>query len=311
MVDPLLAFDSAGEVLRAAWKLPSLHYSADYLRWQFTFPGEVSAKTALAFDGNGAIGCIAVTPRRFLLARAPITAYVLSFLAVDPAARGRGLAAKLYATLIDTIPHDTPVIAFAEPDGIGETLLLRSLGLASFHHKRLRPCRAAAYLPRSIPGPSLTSTTESIDFVEYSSMYLDGTDSSTLANAPTEEQWQHYLADPRGRSSIGIRDSSGKLIGTAMTVKAEIVSAEGIQRVPMLESVCLGFSSADALRAAFAEAQKKGSRNAVVIASNLSHLDENLPRSAGARAIPSIFNAHLFTRGQDVVGVSSVNIEVI
>lgn len=311
IVDPLLAADSAARILRSAWSPPSLHYSSEYLKWQFTFPGDVPPKVALAFAENDAVGCIGVTPRRFLLAGTSITAYVLSFVAVEPAARGRGVAADLYSTLLETIPRHTPVIAFAEPEGIGEALLLRCFSLASFQHTQLRSCRAAGCLPRAGARPSPVSATESIAYLEYSSIYGGVTDISTLWNAPSTAQWEHYLADPRGRSAMVIRDAGDKLIGTAMAVGAQIVSAGGVQRVPMLESVCLAAPSADALRAAFAGAQKEGTLDAVVVASNLSHMDEHLPRSAGARALPSIFNAHLFTRGIEAVRATSINIEVI
>jgi hypothetical protein len=49
-VDSLAFAGSASLVLREAWDLPSISYSADYLRWLFDFPGEPTVAVA-AFDG--------------------------------------------------------------------------------------------------------------------------------------------------------------------------------------------------------------------------------------------------------------------
>jgi GNAT superfamily N-acetyltransferase len=309
MVDPLRAAENAGAVLRAAWKPPCLHYSTEYLKWQFAFPGVLPPAVVTAYDGDTAVGCAAVTPRRFIFAGTHVYAYVLSFVAVHPSAQGHGIAGGLYETLLDTIPQSTPVVAFAQPESKGEALLLRSFNRASFQHKQLRSCRATARLPRPGDDSSQVCATDGLDFVEYDSTF-SGTDPTILWNAPSAEQWEHYLADPRGRSFMIVRDSGGASIGAAMAVCAEIVSNDGVQQVPMLESVCLSRSSADGLRAAFAHAQLKGPAHAAVMASNLSQFDEALPRAAGARALPSIFHAYLFTRGAPMLPASAVNIEV-
>src|SRR5687767_1037726 len=111
IVDPLAFAETASRILQASWTVPCLHYSADYLSWQFSFPGQLPNRAAVAFIDDRAVGCVAVTSRTFALGGAPFSAYVLSFVAVDPIARGRGLAAQMYSRLLDTITAETAVMA--------------------------------------------------------------------------------------------------------------------------------------------------------------------------------------------------------
>ena len=152
IVDPLALAETASRILQASWKVPCLHYSADYLSWQFSFPSELPNRAAVASIDDRAVGCVAVTSRRFAFGGTPFAAYVLSFVAVDPIARGRSLAAQMYSSLLDTITAETPVMAFAEPDSIGEQLLLDAFAKASFQHRPLDACRGMGYVARSAPG---------------------------------------------------------------------------------------------------------------------------------------------------------------
>ena len=92
--------------------------------------------------------------------------------------------------------------------------------------------------------------------------------------------------------------SAGNPVGTAMFVNAEILSTQGVQRVPMLESVALAEPTPTAIAALFEFAASRAQPGSTVIASNLSYIDAALLRAAGARALPSSFNAHAFVKGQ-------------
>jgi GNAT superfamily N-acetyltransferase len=309
-VDPGQAVPSACEILRAAWSPPCIHYSTAYLQWQLTFPGELVPRLAMAFCDGAAIGCTALTPRRFYCDGASFPGYVMSFGAVHPAMQGSGVATKLYEKVLELIPHDVPTIAFTQPESSSEGILLRALG-REFQRSKLRECRAVGF---ALPPQSTDSVNnfiaEDVSVADFITAFPSGGD-SVIWNAPSQEQLQHYITDPRRRSLVVIRDRLGDSIATVMRVDVEMMTSEGLQRVPMLESLCcLGVPSADAIRAAFQWAQKERP-GALVVASNLSHIDERLLRPAGVRALPSIFNAHVFTRGTKLPEASSVNLEVI
>ena len=109
-----------------------------------------------------------------------------------------------------------------------------------------------------------------------------------------------------------IRRADGQPVATAMSVTTEIVTAAGLQRVLMLESLNLFEPSADALRATFAFAMQGGEGASSVVASNVSHLEVEVVKGAGARLLPSAFNAHLFAKSPTSHGAAvATNLEVI
>lgn len=112
---------------------------------------------------------------------------------------------------------------------------------------------------------------------------------------------------------VTVHDESGSPIGTAMIVNAEIVSAQGVQVVPMLESVALASPTPSAVAALFEFAARRVQPGVTVIASNLSSVDPAIVRSARARILPSTFNAHAFVRGgtHSVEEADAHNLEVI
>jgi hypothetical protein len=311
--DPVQYAGVASQILQAAWKPPCLHYSTDYLTWQFSFPSEVPKNAAIAFLEDRPVGCIAVTSRRFSCAHENFPASVLSFVAVAPSAGRRGLAGTMYASLLDALPPDVPVFAFAEPDSIGEHLLLNSFSRAAFRHRLLRTCRAVGYLRRSNTAPAAgASAQETTAYEEFASAGRPSGPRDVIWADITKEHWQHYRQDPRGRVMVTVRDAAGNPLGTAMLVTAEVVSSEGVQKVPMLDSVALAEPTPAALAALFAFAATRAQPGSTVIASNLSYIDVALLRAAGARALPSSFNAHAFIRGQKhvVETAAALNLEV-
>ena len=312
--DPVQYAEVASRILRAAWKPPGLNYSPEYLAWQFSFPGDIPKRAAIAFLDNQPVGCIAVTSRRFWCVHDSFSAYVLSFVAVDPAAGRRGIAAALYESLLEALPLDVPVFAFAEPESIGERLLLSSFARASFRHRPLQSCRAVGYLhrPRATAndGPSAEEMTA---YGEFTSAGLPSARRDVIWTDVTHEHWSHYQQDPRGRVMVAVRNAAGNLIGTAMLVTAETVSPDGVQKVPMLESVTLSEPTSDALAALFGFAAGRSQPGSIVVASNLSYIDFAVVKAAGPRALPSLFSAHVFMRGQEhvVETAAALNLEVI
>lgn len=312
--DPVPYAGVASQILQAAWSPPCLHYSTDYLTWQFSFPSDVQKRAAIAFLEDRPVGCIAVTSRRFSCAQETFPALVLSFAAVAPPAGRRGLGAAMYASLLDALPPDVPLFAFAQPDSIGERLLLNSLSRAAFRHRLLHTCRAVGYLRRSNTAPTAgASAQETTAYEEFACAGRSSGPRDVVWADMTKEQWRHYLQDPRERVMVTVRDADGIPLGTAMLVTAEVLSSEGVQKVPMLESVALAEPTAGALAALFAFAATRARPGSTVIASNLSYIDAALLRASGVRALPSSFNTYAFVRGPKHVieTAAALNLEVI
>jgi GNAT superfamily N-acetyltransferase len=312
--DPVQYAYVASQILRSAWKPPCLHYSTDYLAWQFSFPSDIPRRAAIAFLDDRPVGCISVTTRRLACAQDKLSAYVLSFVAVDPSASRRGLAAAMYASLLDALPVDIPVIAFAEPASIGERLLLDSFERAGFRHHPLQACRAVGYLNR--PNASAKQDAVVRSTARYQEFALEARlpqQQDVIWTEIDEDHWHHYRQDPRERTMLTVHDSRGNPLGTAMHVSAEIMSSQGLQRVPMLDSVALTEPTSDALAALFGFAASRSQPGSTVIASNLSFVDSTLFKAAGARALPSSFDAHVFVAGQKniVETAAALNLEVI
>jgi GNAT superfamily N-acetyltransferase len=301
-------------LLQAAWKPPCLHYSADYLAWQFGFSCETRATGAIAFVEDKPVGCIATTGRQFRYAQTEFSGRVLSFVAVDPAVSGRGVGSELYAAFLDTLPGHTPILAFTEPGTVGERLLISSIARANFRHRTLRVCRAVGYLNRStVLFSPLSETVRDVGtYEEFAAANEFANGTATMWTHFTRKQWEHYRNDPRGRVMLTIHDDSGSPLGTAMMVSAEVVSAQGLQRVTMLDSVALHKPTPQAVAAVFRFAAMRAQTGLTVIASNLSYIDNEILRASGARTLPSSFNAHLFIKSERhiVEQASSVNLEV-
>ena len=312
--DPAEYAGIASQILRAAWKPPCLHYTAEYLAWQFSFPSDIQKHAAIAFMDDRPVGCAAVTSRRFSCARQSFSAYVLSFVAVAPSASRRGVAAAMYEALLDALPANVPVFAFAEPESIGERLLLGSFNRAGSRHRALQPCRAAGYLHRSRMAPTTGPFVEETKaYDEFLSIGRSWAPDNLVWTDLTHEHWHHYRQDPRGRVMVAVRDTSGNPMGTAMLVTVEMVSSEGVQKVPMLESVALAKATPDAMAALFGFAAGRSQPGSVVVASNVSYLDTSIVKFAGARTLPSSFSAHAFVRGSAhiIETAAALNLEVI
>jgi hypothetical protein len=306
LVNPAGYAMAASEVLRDAWTPPCLHYSTDYVAWQLSFPGIMPPRLAMAFSRERPVGCIGVTPRTFIHGGDTVAGYVLSFVAVDPAVRGLGVAARLYETLLRGLPVDIPVIAFAQPGTPGEHLLLRAFK-ASPHHQ-LRECRAVGYAPSGTRGQGDNSYVAERGRPGDFHVFSDGV-SPVLWNAPSDLQARHYSRDPRTREFVVIRHINGEPVATAMAVAAEMTTAEGQQTVAMLENLSMREASPNLLQMALGTAADfLGS--ATVVAPNLSCVPGEVTKGARARSLPSIFNAHVFRwTGRSVP--TATNLEVI
>jgi hypothetical protein len=315
-VDPAAFATTASTVLSASWQAPCLHYSPEYVAWQFGFPGELPATAVAAFAGNEAVGCAAVTPRTLWHDGDTFPAYILSFVAVSPAARGHRLGDALYRVLLGSLPFGVEVVAFAESGSAGERLLIRSFGESSFGHRELDSCRGVAFRRPPTPKHSERTVTASLaTYDEFIAVVSSVGDSRTILNRPALNQWVHYCADPRNRIALVVSDRTGGRVAAAMIVTSEVLTGQGLQKISMLENICILNSSPDALRELFMSAATWPSSiiDSVVIASNVSCIDPIIVKAAGARALPSTFSAHWFMRNgrrKSETG-SRLNVEII
>jgi GNAT superfamily N-acetyltransferase len=110
----------ASRILEDAWEPPTLRYSPGYLGWQLTFPSEVELPAVAATEGGEPVGLAAATDRRLRCGSSAFGVAVVSFVAVRPAWRNRGVASGLYRLLLKALADlSVPVITFGIPGSGG------------------------------------------------------------------------------------------------------------------------------------------------------------------------------------------------
>ncbi len=314
-VDPRGFAAEAGAVLREAWGPSGILYTAEYLGWQFGSPGGPGPLAAAAFDGGDPVGFAAAVPRRLRHAGGPVPALVLSFVAVSPGHRGRGVAAAVYAALLAAAaPTGLPVLAYAQPGTPGRHALLRAFGAAGYRRADLGLYRTYAHRPGPAPAADGLSCGEvgPGEFLEAAGR-CDAP--RTLWSDPDPARMEHYRADPRGRALAVARGPGGEPLGAGMVVLCETATPRGVERVALLDSAFLPDPRAGTLGALLRFAAGRWPDRVstpTVSAPSLWGLDAELLRAAGARATPSAFEGYLFTAGGGAgPGVDGTNLEII
>ena len=305
MVEPAGVADLASRVLREAWPPPALDYSPEYLNWQFGFPGAVPARTALAFADGEAVGFIGTTPRRVRFHGAARAVMVVSFAAVRPAYRGRGLLQALYACLLDCVRRDgDPVLTFALVESAGQRGLERAYAAAGFTLHSLGTFPTYSYLSRGA-ATDITPTAGppgSFDFP----------DDDTLWSDPTVEQWGHYSADPRPRALSVAATGAGPAVAAAI-VSVPVVTAQGIQTVPVLDCCFTPHPTAAGLKAILDAASHGPNGSAVVSVPNLRGADAATIRAAGLRQTAPGFVGYVCAADPEdpILGAATTNLEIV
>ncbi|HLK56026.1 MAG TPA: GNAT family N-acetyltransferase [Chthonomonadaceae bacterium] len=315
-VDPCLYVEEAAAILRAAWQPPSLHYTADYLDWQFRFPAPLRSCGALAYEGSTPVGFIGATPRTLRLAENEQAAYVVSFVAVRPDWRGRGIASLLYRTLLTSdLLTTAPVVTFAESDSAGERALQRSYPDAGYSLSSLGEYPLHGYLPRLQSPETSLQVIEAPDVEAFHAAARLGTAPQTLWNAPTPDILQHYLRDPRPRRLL-LCLADGEPTGCAMLLHADLQTAHGHDAAIMLENLVLIGDQAEALKALCAYSSQYGKAsgsNGSVMLPNPCGISAQGLKAAGLRQLPSRFRGYLCcTDPQNaLLQAAETNIEII
>jgi GNAT superfamily N-acetyltransferase len=308
--------ESAAAVLQASWQPPCLDYSTDYLRWQFSYPGDPGARGVAAFASGEPIGFAAVVPRTVAFEGKRHQILLLSFVAVRPDFRGQGVGKALYAALT-AITNQTGrlILSFAEAGTAGRRLLVESLQSAGYCHRDLGPCLSHAGIAndRESHHPKWTPC----DPDEFSDLLLSLSDHALLSSSPDQKQCEHELLDPRGRELLIARGESGRAIGAARLVKARFLSPDGRPEVvPMIDSLALADPEADSLRELLIYCARWCADNGAtrtVLLPNPSGIPAAILRGSGFRAQRSRFEAHVFSpdRESPLLDARETNFEIV
>ena len=293
----------ASVILTAAWPAPALHYTPAYLRWQMSFPGPEPAPAVAAFVDSSPAGFAGSTHRRLRHGAEFIDVLLVSFVAVHPDFRNRGIAAGLYRTLLAAIAATRlPVITFAQPGSVGQKMIERAYPQAGFHLRPLGWYPGFACAPRA--------SHESQWVCEESTLPLDGsavaaaldacdTDRRLMWSAPSDAQWRHYREDPRPRTLVSLHAPDGES-AAAWIVQTAYVTAQGVDPVATIDCAWLNRSRPDLLPGLASAVARLSSGAGVVNAPSLAGFDPKQLRGSGFRQVAAGFQGYCATaRGAD------------
>ncbi len=309
--------EQAACVLTEAWPPPCLHYTPAYLRWQLAFPPALPA--AAAFDGEEAVGFAGLTARRVRRRGLLFDAAILSFVAVRPSWQGRGVASRLYDTLLGALgAHRLLLLRFASasaalPAGVASSFArgghqVREFGVYPLYTGISR--REAR-----VPGwEALDADAASLLPRLAEALASNG---NLLWSDPSPAQIAHYLKDPRPRRLIAVRHGHTGAEAAAWAVHAQMRTARGLEHVTVLETLFVDRSNADALAALLQRAcelwDQDNSGPKVVTLPSLLGFDAASLKRAGVRQTGAPYVAQLCAREfpEAVVEASGTNLEVV
>lgn len=233
--------EAASVILRESWPPPSIHYTPEYMRWQLSFPSSVPAPAIVALDGDTPVGFCSVTPRRFRASTHSWDSGIVSFVAVRPGWRGRGLSLALYHELCGAIKQmGAPILTFGVEGSIGLKVLLQAYTTAGFQALPLGGypsyvCLAGANAPE--PGDWVAERVSQPDALNVFGEASAGEDSRVILSYPSELQFQHYFRDPRRRDLVLLQNRSTGVRGAAWLVETEFVTANGVDHIASVDLV--------------------------------------------------------------------------
>jgi GNAT superfamily N-acetyltransferase len=307
---------SASALLNEAWLAPALHYTPEYLEWQAAFPAPWPLPAAAAFDGAVLAGFAAATARRVRHGPTAVHVAVVSFVAVKPDYRNRGVAAALYSTLLEALKLlEAPILTFAVPGSAGERTLLKAYPRAGFSIQPFGSYAGSMAIQAVAPPPSdwRASFTEDPNLLDQVIEHC-AKEQSVLWSAPDDAQMAHHRTDPRARKVILLEHRERGPMGAGFLVDSATKAPQGIQAVPTLESILLRKEDAAALPVLLhaATAAAGGARNTVISVPNLLAL-ENVPASGGAkiRRVGTGFHGYLCSREPRFEGARGTSLEIV
>lgn len=314
-VDPASVAEEASLVLREAFPAPALHYTADYLRWQLGFPG-ARARAALAREGDEPAGFVGLTPRRFKWRGVETDGHVLSFVAVRPQFRGRGLAGELYAEILrDVRDAGLPTVVFVEAHSpAAQHVLFKAVERAGVRMKRLGQHENHGFVLRAGAAPLAASATPVLDPAPVLDAIAACSAERVLWAAPDRAQLEHHLRDPRPRKLLVVEEQ-GRTVGAASVLLAEITAGQGLERVPTVDAVFLPEPTSDRVAAvmrATAELFAAQATSPVVSAPSLTIVPPEQRKAAGLRRTGAIYESFVLLGDEHPCLAAEVtNLEVV
>lgn len=291
LVDPAAAAEAA--VVQAdAWRPPCLAYPAAYLRWELTAPGPPPL-AALASDGGEPAGFAAALPRRARFRGADRDLYLVTFVAVRPGWQGRGLAARLYDTLLDAVrATGLPVVTYALAGSGGQAALERAYPRAGWRLGSLGDFRlhATVVSPASPPSPP------PVDLAAFRRLPPRLPEADALHDAPSAAGWEHLRADPRPRATVVGRDAAGRVVAAGTVVRAPTLTPNGPAEVTVIDGLRYAPGGSAALREVVTAAGRlwpDADGRGVVTASNVTGVPAADLRAAGLRQTQTVFRGYV------------------
>jgi GNAT superfamily N-acetyltransferase len=298
----------ASAILTAAWPPPALHYTPEYLQWQMSFPGPAAAPAAAAFVDSVPAGFAGSTHRRLRHGPDVFDVLLVSFVAVHPDFRNRGIASGLYRTLLAAIATTgLPVLTFAQAGSAGQRAIERAYPEAGFELRLLGSYPSFACMPRASQEVQWACE----ESTAASAVDACTADRSLLWSAPSDAQWRHYVQDPRPRQFLSL-DSGGEA-AAAWMVQTAYVTAQGVGSVAAIDCAWVNRSRPELLSGLASALARLAGAPAVVNAPSLAGFDPKLLRSAGFRQVSPGFQGYCATApgGVPLPPAEAVNCEIV
>lgn len=212
-------------LLERAWSVPSLHYTPEFIAWQMSFPGSPPF-VGFRADRGELVACGGASFRQAILpddaSGAPFFLALISFVAVDPQWRGRGLAREVYRKLLTDI--EVPVLTFALQNSPGAKLIESVYAGLGFDLHSLALCRIYARSAVVDPGGW------NLGAVEILPTRPKQLPAGGLYSFPSPAEWAHQQKDPRPHVLCRWGDA------VAWICAQEVRGVTGIHRQAFLES---------------------------------------------------------------------------
>lgn len=283
-------------VLRAAWEPPVILYSDQYVQWQLTFPG-AKAITVSARARGEVRGFAGLTPRRLRFRGEASSAYLLSFVAVHPSVRGRGLAGRIYDDLLQQLKESgLPAVVYVEENSpAAQRALLGSVERTGLRMKALGQYVNHGYAPGH-EEPSPLAAREARDLDEALTVIEACQMEHVLWSAPDREQLEHYARDPRSRK-LFVVEEDGVLTAAASVMLGEVVTrTQSVERITIVDSLWIPEKTAPRVAALFQAAAQAFAGQAstpVVSAPNVAPIPQEVLRAAKLRPTGAVYNGFL------------------
>ena len=316
LVDGAQFATSASAILEDAWTAPGIRYTPEYVRWQLAFPALGPLPSIAAFDGSAPVGFAGITSRRLRHGNRRWHAGILSFVAVRPGWRNRGVAAGLYRELLAAVRNSGADILTGIPSSGGDRTLRRAYPEAGFAMRELGTYVNYGFLARGAAPPSEWTAEVAPDLRPLAGI-IDRCARNTgmIWSDPDEAQWRHYFADPRPRQAVLIYRGE-ETAGAAWVVRGELRSPSGSARVTTVDNLWMPQPDPAALPALLLFAaglwSEPDGKPAIVSAPNLAGFETTAFRAMGLRETGGRFYGYICTPGSECApGAVASNMEIV